>query len=87
MSNPKVSIYLSPEDKKILYQNAQEANTSMSSYLLQKGLETPIQSSKTKAQGASLLCQLYTFSDTLENPAQRAALKKLVGDLYGCLEN
>lgn len=81
MSHPKVSIYLTQEQKEILRHKAQQSNISLSSYLLQRGLEEPIQSNQRKAHGASLLCQLYTFSDTLESQPQRAVLKQLVGEL------
>lgn len=87
MRKQKISVYVTDEQKLQLVELAQDFNLTLSQYLLQRGLERPIASSRQKAGMASIACQLYWWADTIENVSLRKQAKEFGGKIYGVLED
>lgn len=81
----QVTLYVTEEQKEQLMQLAEQANLTMSTYLVKKGLEQPIKSSRPAAELASIACQLYKWADTLEITVQRNEAKAFGGKIYEVL--
>ena len=84
---PKISVYVTEEQKDMITKLSQHQNLSMSEYLLKKGLEATVRSDKYKSQMASVACQIYILSDTVENKDHKKTLKELGSEIYGILES
>lgn len=84
---PKVSVYVTSEQKSLLLDKSIQCHLSLSQYLLQSGLQNKIESSAQKAQFASIACKLYALSDEMNSPEQRDTLRNLGGAIYGLLED
>lgn len=82
----KVSVYMNEEEKLRICKNSIQYNTSISDYLLHKGLEQPIQSDHMKSTIASLACRLYHLANSVEHTALRSELIEIGGAMYGVLE-
>ncbi len=84
---PKVSVYLTSDQKSILLTKSIQYSLSLSQYLLQCGLQNEIKSNIQKAEFASIACQLYTLSDETDDPGQKKKLHQMGDTIYGLLED
>lgn len=87
MGKQKISVYVTEEQRLQLIELAQDFNLSLSQYLLQRGLERPIESSRQKAGMASIACRIYWWADTIEDTSLRKQAKEFGGEIYGVLED